>query len=175
MNKLSLMYVCISMLVATPAIAQHQAMPAGMSHDEHLKQIQKDEDLKHRGALAMGFDQDRTEHHFLLRASGGAIVVTVKRASDVQSLGQIRSHLAEIAAAFSAGEFDKPLATHGEVPPGADVMAANRRTIAYRYEDLPQGGRVVIVTSDLKTLKAVHDFLRYQIAEHKTGDPLIVQ
>lgn len=37
--------------------AQHPTMPAGMSHEEHLRQMQKDEELKHRGGLAMGFDQ----------------------------------------------------------------------------------------------------------------------
>jgi hypothetical protein len=31
---------------------------------------------------------------------------------------------------------------------------------------------VDIVTTDAEALKAVHDFLRFQIADHKTGDPL---
>jgi hypothetical protein len=51
-------------------------------------------------------------------------------------------------------------------------MAANRRLITYRYEQRSDGAAVTIETADAGTLKAVHDFLRYQIVEHKTGDPL---
>jgi hypothetical protein len=44
--------------------------------------------------------------------------------------------------------------------------------ILYRYEALPHGGAVRIETKDTRSLDAVHAFLRYQIAEHRTGDPL---
>lgn len=47
--------------------AQHPAMPPGMIHEEHLAQMQKDAELKKRGADAMGFDQDKTAHHFSSR------------------------------------------------------------------------------------------------------------
>ena len=43
-----------------------QQMPPGMTHEQHLKQMQKDAELEHRGADAMGFDQTVTTHHFLL-------------------------------------------------------------------------------------------------------------
>jgi enoyl-[acyl-carrier-protein] reductase (NADH) len=33
------------------------------------------------------------------------------------------------------------------------------------------GAKVMIETNNPKALKAVHDFLRFQIAEHQTGDP----
>jgi hypothetical protein len=33
---------------------------------------------------------------------------------------------------------------------------------------------VRITTGNRDALKAVHEFLRYQIREHKTGDPLAV-
>jgi hypothetical protein len=37
------------------------------------------------------------------------------------------------------------------------------------------GGRVDIATSDPAALAAVHQFLKFQIAEHKTGDPTTVR
>jgi hypothetical protein len=46
-----------------------------------------------------------------------------------------------------------------------------RAIVAYRYEELPAGGRVRIVTARAEAVTAVHAFLRYQIREHKTGDP----
>jgi hypothetical protein len=42
------------------------------------------------------------------------------------------------------------------------------------YLETPGGGRVDIVTTDREALSALHEFLRYQIAEHRTADPLTV-
>jgi hypothetical protein len=84
----------------------------------------------------------------------------------------VRSHLRSIASEFADGRFDKPFQTHGEVPPGVAEMQSRRQHITYRYEDLPQGGAVRIVTEDRRSLGAVHAFLRYQITEHQTGDAL---
>jgi hypothetical protein len=151
---------------------QHPAMPKGMSHEEHLKQMQKDEDLKKRGAEAMGFDQDATTHHFRLAPSGGSIEVTVKNESDAAVIAAVRSHLRSIAADFARGDFDKPFQTHAEVPPGSQQMQADKDSIEYHYDDLPGGGAVRITTASDRALKAVHEFLRYQIKEHQTGDPL---
>lgn len=163
----------IPFVVAALLLAgQHPQMPAGMSHEEHLKQMQKDAEMKKRGAEAMGFDQDATTHHFRLAATGGSIEVTVNDKSDEQTIAAIRGHLRSIAGEFSEGRFDKPFHTHGEVPPGVAEMQKSRQSIAYRYEDLPQGGAVRIETKDATALDAIHAFLRYQITEHQTGDAL---
>jgi hypothetical protein len=163
------------MLSGVSLAAQHPTMPPGMSHEDHLRQMQKDEALKHRGGLAMGFDQDKTAHHFLLQPMGGAILVTARNPADAESIAQIRSHLKEITNSFADGTFEKPEATHGELPPGAATMAANKALIRYRYEERTYGASVVIDTADDGTRRAIHDFLRYQIVEHKTGDPLSPQ
>src|SRR3954470_4762542 len=94
--------------------AQHPAMPKGMSHEEHLKQMEKDEALKKRGTDAMGFDQDATTHHFRLSATGGSIEATVKNRDDAAVVTTVRDHLRSIASEFAQGNFGKPFATHGE-------------------------------------------------------------
>jgi len=71
----------------------------------------------------------------------------------------------------SAGDFEKPLATHGEMPPGTSAMRERREAIAYSYEKTLGGGRVRIATNDPAAVDAIHDFLGYQIREHATGDP----
>lgn len=153
-------------------LAQHPAMPPGMTHEEHLAQMQKDADLKKRGADAMGFDQDKTAHHFRLYKTGGAIEVVANDPADDTSRDQIRAHLKTIASEFAEGDFAKPLATHRELPPGVLAMQQRRSALAFKYDELPAGGRVRITTSDAKAIEAVHEFLRYQIREHATGDPL---
>jgi hypothetical protein len=61
---------------------------------------------------------------------------------------------------------------HDKPPPGIDVLKARRETLAFRYEDLPSGGKVFVTTADAEALAALHAFLRFQITEHRTGDPL---
>jgi hypothetical protein len=60
---------------------------------------------------------------------------------------------------------------HDTLPPGANAMKRLREKIRYTYEETPTGARVVIKTTDPSALDAIHDFLRYQIREHETGDP----
>ena len=97
--------LAFALLVLAPlAHAQHSAMPAGMTHEQHMEQMKKDAAMKEHGKHAMGFDQDTTAHHFTLAANGGAISVD----------------------------------------------------------------------ANAEALEALHAFLRYQITEHATGDPLTV-
>ena len=163
------------LLVTLLAPGQHPPMPPGMTHDEHQAQMKKDAELKKRGDLAMGFDESATTHHFRLTPTGGAIDVSVKDAKDEANRAQIRSHPREIAGEFSVGDFQKPFATHAETPAGVDVMRQLRGDITYAFEESASGGRVRITTVSPVALAAVHDFLRYQIREHATGDALTVQ
>jgi hypothetical protein len=159
---------------ANVAFAQHAGMPPGMTHEEHLAQMRKDAELKRRGVEAMGFDQDKATHHFRLMPDGGAISISANSRDDVMTRDQIRVHLKGIADEFGRGTFAKPTATHAEVPPGVDTMQRLNDKIRYVYEETPAGGTVWIASTDTAAIDAVHAFLRYQITEHKTGDPLSV-
>ena len=147
--------------LALAALTLSFQMPGGMTHEQHMKQM---------ADAAMGFDQDKISHHFLLQDRGGAIEVTAKADDDAASVAAIRTHLRQIAKAFADGDFSSPLATHGEDPDGVATMKRMTGAIAYRYTELPAGARVTITTNDPAALDAVHAFLRYQIREHKTGD-----
>jgi len=171
MTRSMMIGVTVVMAVtATVAQAQHPAMPPGMTHEQHLAQMRKEADLKTRGAAAMGFDQDKTTHQFRLTPDGGAIEVSVNDQADEASRTAIRVHLKEIASEFARGDFAKPLATHGEVPPGVTTMQQRKEAITFKYEETPQGGRIRITTSDPKAKSALHEFLRYQIREHGLVD-----
>jgi hypothetical protein len=128
-----------------------------------------------RGAMVMGFDQARTAHHFLLYTDGGAIEVSVKDPADTANRDAIRSHLPHIGMMFADGDFSAPMLVHDSTNvPGTDVLIERKDAIHYRYVETPNGGRVDIVTSDPAALAAVHLFLKFQIAEHKTGDPTTI-
>ena len=125
-----------------------------------------------RGEKGMGFSQTATTHHFLLNTSGGVIQVEAKDSADATSRNEIRMHMGHIAKAFQIGDFDIPMFVHDTVPPGVPEMKRLQKSIKYSFEETPNGGRVVISSTDKEALTAIHRFLRFQIEEHKTGDQM---
>ncbi len=126
--------------------------------------------MNERGDKAMGFLQNKTTHHFRLAEDGGAIEVSTNDPNDEASRSEIRGHLGHVAKMFEHGNFDIPKLVHGRMPDGAAVMEQQKANISYHYEPTKVGGLVRIRTSNPAALKAVHQFLRFQITEHKTGD-----
>jgi len=145
-------------------------MPDGAKgHDAHLDAVNK------RGETAMGFSQTATTHHFTLTRGGGVIQVEVNDPKDSQSRDHVRQHLSHVARAFAEGDFDAPMLVHERVPPGVPVMRRLKSEINYSYEETPGGARVRIETKNAGALAAIHDFLRFQIEDHQTGDTLEVK
>ena len=130
--------------------------------------------VNERGDHAMGFSHTKTAHHFRLIRDGGVIDVSANDEKDAASRDQIRMHLAHIAELFKQGDFSKPMFTHGNVPPGVPAMTSLKAEIEYAYAETERGGRVQITTRNPEALKAIHEFLRFQIKDHETGDPLEV-
>ena len=131
-----------------------------------------DPGVERRGDQTMGFSHDRTTHHFALTGNGGTIAADVKDPGDTTSLEAIRSHMRHIASAFSAGNFEMPMFIHGKTPPGVETMRRLKGDIVYRAEDTSLGGRVVIQTRNDAAREAIHEFLKFQIEDHATGDSL---
>jgi hypothetical protein len=156
-----------------PMHDQHSQQPAATCC--HGKEADHAGDVDTRGDEAMGFMHTKTTHHFLLKEDGGVIQVTADDAQDGESIRAIRAHLGHIATAFAAGDFDIPMFVHDQTPPGVGEMKRLRSEIHYSFEELERGGRVVIQTKDAGARTAIHQFLRFQIEEHRTGDPEAVQ
>jgi hypothetical protein len=151
---------------------------AAQAHDDQNSaqpDHSKHEQMNKRGDQGMGFDQDKITHHFLLRKDGGAIQVTANSADDKTSKEEIKMHLHHIANAFKSGDFNIPMFVHDQTPPGVDTMTKLKDQIHYRYESAANGGRVVISSANAEAVTAIHEFLKFQITEHKTGDALEVK
>jgi hypothetical protein len=142
--------------------------PQSPAHTTHA-------DVDRRGAHVMGFDQSKTTHHFFLYEDGGSIDVSVNDPSDQANLDAIRAHLPHLASMFAAGDFEAPMLVHETNIPGTSEMAKMKDRVSYRFVQTPRGGRVDITTTDPGALAAVHTFLRFQIADHHTGDSTIVR
>jgi hypothetical protein len=130
------------------------------------------DEVNRRGDHEMGFSHEKTTHHFRLAKDGGAIEVTANDPNDTESRDQIRQHLTHIAMMFSAGNFNAPMLIHDQTPPGVPVMKRLKNQIKYEFEKVESGGRVKISTMNREAIDAVHEFLRFQITDHQTGDAL---
>lgn len=156
----------------------HEDCPMEKAKSEMSGMKKNDDSSKHlamimdNGEKAMGFSQTKTTHHFLIMKDGGAIQVEVNDVKDKDNLNKIRNHLSEIAKQFQNGIFTTPFAVHGQMPPGVNEMDKLKNEIQYSYEVTEKGARVRISTNNPKALEAIHAFLKFQIEEHQTGDPI---
>jgi hypothetical protein len=71
---------------------------------------------------------------------------------------------------FAAGNFSAPMLIHAQNPPGTEEMKRLRNAIQYNLETTERGARIRITTKNPDALRAVHEFLRFQISDHQTGD-----
>jgi hypothetical protein len=118
----------------------------------------------------MGFPQDKTTHHFELNQDGGVIEVRTNDINDTQTRDQIRGHFRHIVTMFAAGNFSAPMLVHARDVPGTAVMSQLQAQLHWQLQETPRGARIVVIADTKAGLDAVHVFLRFQIADHKTGD-----
>ena len=128
-----------------------------------------------RGDHVMGFSHEKTKHRFRLHKDGGAIEVRANEVADAESIAAIRTHLREIAKDFTSGDFAKPKEIHDRLPDGVPVMKELGPRILYQYEEVERGARVRIKTAEPHGVEAVHQFLRFQVEDHRTGDSLTIE
>jgi hypothetical protein len=142
----------------------------GFPQDQPAAQDDHRQGVVERGDHVMGFSHDQATHHFRLYADGGAIEVESNSANDAATRDEIRMHFGHIAKMFAAGDFSAPMLIHSQNPPGAETMKRLRKAIQYRLENSEQGARIRITTKNADAVAAIHEFLRFQIKDHQTGD-----
>ena len=54
-------------------------------------------------------------------------------------------------------------------------MKAAGGALTYTFEETDRGGLIRISGSTPDSVAAAHEFLKFQIKDHETGDPLVVK
>ena len=167
----TLAFAAIGML--SPSLMQARQSDASHEQCSHSSASPHEghETMMSRGDKGMGFSQTAATHHFLLKPDGGVITVSANDSKDSATRDQIRMHLAHIAHAFAEGDFEIPMLVHDQVPPGVPAIKRLAKDIQYESYPSDRGGQVVITSKSPEAVRAIHDFLVFQIREHKTGDP----
>jgi hypothetical protein len=167
-------HLTVTLLVSLCLAGHLQAVVQTQARQEHAMVPDHHEGVNRRGDQVMGFSHEKTTHHFRLYPDGGAIEVESNDPRDTASRDQIRVHLAHIARMFAAGDFNAPMLIHDRVPPAVPTLKKLKSSVSYKFQETDQGGRVRIITHNAQALRAVHDFLHFQITDHQTGDSLRV-
>jgi hypothetical protein len=126
--------------------------------------------VNQHGDQVMGFSHEKTTHHFELNYDGGAIDVRADDVKDTASRDQIRSHFRHIAQMFADGNFNAPMLVHSKDVPGTATMTKLKDQLHWEMSETPRGARITITADNKAALNAVHEFLRFQIEDHQTGD-----
>ena len=142
-----------------PRLAHSAA--SGAVSDSAFREVQS------RGAGVMGVDQYTSAHVFASLPDGGRIVLERPSPDDTVDIRTIRAHMREIAEQFQRGDFRAPFLVHAQTVPGTREMSRRANVISYVAKDRPRGAELRITTSDPIALKAIHEFLAFQRADHR--------
>jgi hypothetical protein len=126
--------------------------------------------VNEHGDHVMGFSHEKTTHRFELNYDGGAIDVRANDIKDADSRDQIRNHFHHIAQMFAEGNFSAPMLVHGTNVPGTATMTRLKDQLHWALTETQRGARITVTADNKDALDAVHEFLRFQIQDHQTGD-----
>ena len=168
--------ILLLMIMTVPLSAQTTCP----KHEEHMKAAAAKGDAKNGPAVDARHDtlvasHETTRHSFRLFRDGGAIELRAIDGADQSTIDNVRTHLKDIAAQFKKNDFSTPKFVHGREPDGVAGMQKHHHAIQFRYETVDGGGRIRMTTANADALSSIHDFLKFQVVEHRTGNSRIVE
>ena len=122
--------------------------------------------MMQRGEMAMGFDQNKIKHAFIVTTNGGEIRISALDENDIDTIHAIRTHVTEIQHDFSQGDFNKPFFIHDQTVPGTQIMTEKKDLINFSISDIEHGGALILTTNDTDILDAIKQFMAFQSSEH---------
>ena len=123
-------------------------------------------DIAAKAAAVMPFDLKKTTHLFADTASGGTQTVTIDNPVDTDQLPLIRTHLANEAAQFRAGNYSDPAKIHGMDMPGMQELTSGFKEITVTVDELPNGAVIGYDTENPKLISAIHAWFDRQRNDH---------
>jgi hypothetical protein len=171
------------LLITTPLFAQTMDPATCPMHEEHMKAakaVVPNGDAKHGAGVDARHDSlvashETTRHSFRLFRDGGAIELRATDQADQPTIDGVRVHLKDIAAQFKKNDFSTPAFVHGREPAGVAGMKRLHDAIRFRYETVDGGGRIRMTTANDDALASIHDFLKFQVVEHRTSNTGVVE
>ena len=131
--------------------------------------------LLSRATKTSGFDSDRVTRHFYVLKNGGAVEITAKDPNDEATIKAIQAHLKKESDQLAKGSFEIFTNIYGRTPENAPQLKKLRDDVTYAMVPQENGAVLRMLTVNPAAKSAIHDNLRFQIDQWKTGDPTTPQ
>ena len=122
-------------------------------------------DVAAKGEMVMPFDLERSTHIFDKQPDGGLQQV-ISDDGDSDQIALIRSHLAEEAEKFQAGDFHDPAMIHGDDMAGLHELVTGAEKLNIVYSDIEDGAQIVYSADDAELVAALHAWFDQQVSDH---------
>jgi len=133
------------------------------------------DDLNSRFSKALGTDASHIIQHYYLVKNGGVIEFAAKDLSDSATISALQKYMEAQKDLFEKGKTDADADVHGKVPDGVPILKKLRNEITFFTVKNDDGGALRMFSTNDQARQAIQDFLKFQINEHKTGDPLVAE
>jgi hypothetical protein len=134
-----------------------------------------DNDLNSRFSKALGTDASRIVQHYYLVKNGGVIEFTAKDPNDTTTISALQKYIDTQKDLFEKGKNDPDADVHGKVPDGVPILRKLRNEITFFAVKNDDGAALRMFSVNHQARQAIQNFLKFQINEHKTGDPLVTE
>ena len=152
-------FVGAMILMAAAAVAQEPPRPF------------VDPALLSRASKVSGFDSERVNLHFYILKNGGAVEVTAKDPNDEATIKAIQAYLKKESDLWTKGNFETVTVVYGRPPEGTMQLKKLRDDVTFHAVQEENGAVIRMFTVNPTAKAAIHDYLRFQIDQLKTGDP----
>lgn len=131
-------------------------------------------DLNSRFSKVLGTDVDKIVQHYYLVKNGGVIEFTAKDPADNATISTVQKYLEAQKGLFEKGKTEADSDLYGKVPDGLLALKKLRNDITFFAVNTDNGAALRMFSVNEQARQAIQDFMKFQINEHKTGDPLQV-
>ena len=132
-------------------------------------------DVNSRFGKALGTDVEKIVQHYYLLKNGGVMEFTAKDPGDTSTISALQKYMNAQKDLFEKGKIDADAEVHSRVPDGVPALKKLRNEITFFAVKSENGAALRMFSVDNEARQAIQQFLKFQISEHKTGDPMVAE
>lgn len=128
------------------------------------------QEMNARFSKALGVSLDKVALHYYLVKNGGVIELASKDPNDTATIEAIQKYLQTQKDLWEKGK-DPVTEVHGKAPESVNLMRKLRNDITFYTAKTDTGAVLRMFSINNQARGAIQEYLKFEIEEHKTGDP----
>jgi hypothetical protein len=128
------------------------------------------QDMNARFSRLLGVSLDKIKLHYYIVKNGGVVDISAKDPNDSSTIAAIQKYLQNQKDLWEKGKESAVTAVHERPPESAATMRRLRNEITFYMAKTDTGGDLRMFSINDQARLAIQDYMRFEIAEHRTGD-----